>query len=160
MDQMSSDNINGLILAVSSSIFIGSSFIIKKKGLKKAGASGVRAGLCPWIQTSVFAILVVNVFLVDYQVKEGMDTCMNHGGGLEWLQVSLITNVLKISVWIVLRWERHNECVLVIVILVIVGEVANFAAYAFAPAILVTPLGALSIIFRYPWVPTLVSSSY
>lgn len=31
----------------------------------------------------------------------------------------------------------------------IVGEVANFAAYAFAPAILVTPLGALSIIIRY-----------
>lgn len=28
------------------------------------------------------------------------------------------------------------------------GEVANFAAYAFAPAILVTPLGALSIIIR------------
>lgn len=32
---------------------------------------------------------------------------------------------------------------------VIVGEIANFAAYAFAPAILVTPLGALSIIVRY-----------
>jgi len=32
---------------------------------------------------------------------------------------------------------------------VIVGEVANFAAYAFAPAILVTPLGALSIIIRH-----------
>lgn len=31
---------------------------------------------------------------------------------------------------------------------VILGEVANFAAYAFAPAVLVTPLGALSIIFR------------
>jgi hypothetical protein len=30
----------------------------------------------------------------------------------------------------------------------VVGEVANFAAYAFAPAILVTPLGALSIIIR------------
>ncbi|XP_054805931.1 probable magnesium transporter NIPA1 isoform X2 [Prosopis cineraria] len=30
---------------------------------------------------------------------------------------------------------------------VIFGEIANFAAYAFAPAILVTPLGALSIIF-------------
>ncbi|XP_030521226.1 probable magnesium transporter NIPA3 isoform X3 [Rhodamnia argentea] len=29
---------------------------------------------------------------------------------------------------------------------VIVGEVANFVAYAFAPAVLVTPLGALSII--------------
>lgn len=32
--------------------------------------------------------------------------------------------------------------------LVIVGEVANFVAYAFAPAVLVTPLGALSIIVR------------
>jgi magnesium transporter len=32
---------------------------------------------------------------------------------------------------------------------VIVGEVANFVAYAFAPAVLVTPLGALSIIVRY-----------
>jgi hypothetical protein len=31
---------------------------------------------------------------------------------------------------------------------VIVGEIANFAAYAFTPAILVTPLGALSIIIR------------
>jgi drug/metabolite transporter (DMT)-like permease len=29
---------------------------------------------------------------------------------------------------------------------VVVGEVANFAAYAFAPAILVTPLGALSVL--------------
>lgn len=32
---------------------------------------------------------------------------------------------------------------------VVVGEIANFAAYAFAPAILVTPLGALSIIIRH-----------
>lgn len=30
--------------------------------------------------------------------------------------------------------------------LVVAGEVANFAAYAFAPAILVTPLGALSVL--------------
>lgn len=31
----------------------------------------------------------------------------------------------------------------------IVGEIANFVAYVFAPAVLVTPLGALSIIVRY-----------
>lgn len=42
---MSSDNIKGLILALSSSVFIGASFIVKKKGLKKAGASGIRAGI-------------------------------------------------------------------------------------------------------------------
>ncbi|KAK4407449.1 putative magnesium transporter NIPA3 [Sesamum angolense] len=31
-------------------------------------------------------------------------------------------------------------------ITMVIGEVANFVAYAFAPAVLVTPLGALSII--------------
>ncbi|KAJ6433589.1 hypothetical protein OIU84_017309 [Salix udensis] len=39
----------------------------------------------------------------------------------------------------ILRW-------IIVILAVIVGEIANFAAYAFAPAILVTPLGALSII--------------
>ncbi|PRQ19765.1 probable magnesium transporter NIPA4 [Rosa rugosa] len=88
---MSSDNIKGLVLALSSSLFIGASFIVKKKGLKKAGASGIRAGV----------------------------------GGYSYLYEPL---------W----WVG--------MITMIVGEVANFAAYAFAPAILVTPLGALSII--------------
>ncbi|XP_068661612.1 probable magnesium transporter NIPA3 isoform X2 [Aristolochia californica] len=88
---MSSDNIKGLVLALSSSCFIGASFIVKKKGLKKAGASGVRAGV----------------------------------GGYSYLYEPL---------W----WAG--------MITMIVGEIANFAAYAFAPAILVTPLGALSII--------------
>ncbi|PHT97764.1 putative magnesium transporter NIPA5 [Capsicum chinense] len=91
---MSSDNIKGLVLALSSSIFIGASFIVKKKGLKKAGASGVRAGV----------------------------------GGYSYLFEPL---------WLLTFSSIPT---------VIVGEVANFAAYAFAPAILVTPLGALSII--------------
>lgn len=88
---MSADNIKGLVLALSSSFFIGASFIVKKKGLKKAGASGIRAGV----------------------------------GGYSYLYEPL---------W----WVG--------MITMIVGEIANFAAYAFAPAILVTPLGALSII--------------
>jgi hypothetical protein len=42
---LSSDNLTGFILAMLSSAFIGASFIIKKKGLKRAAAaSGVRAG--------------------------------------------------------------------------------------------------------------------
>ncbi|GJN14457.1 hypothetical protein PR202_gb01289 [Eleusine coracana subsp. coracana] len=91
VEGMSADNIKGLLLALSSSLFIGASFIVKKKGLKKAGASGVRAGV----------------------------------GGYSYLLEPL---------W----WAG--------MITMIVGEIANFAAYAFAPAILVTPLGALSII--------------
>lgn len=41
---MWSEQSTGLALAVSSSVFIGSSFIIKKRGLKAAGATGIRAG--------------------------------------------------------------------------------------------------------------------
>lgn len=81
----------GLILALSSSILIGASFIIKKKGLKLAASEGIAAG----------------------------------DGGYLYLQQPM---------W----WAG--------MITMIVGELANFAAYAFAPAILVTPLGALSII--------------
>lgn len=39
-----SDQAIGLLLAVGSSIFIGASFIVKKKGLQKAGSTGLRAG--------------------------------------------------------------------------------------------------------------------
>ncbi|KAK9916826.1 hypothetical protein WJX75_007477 [Coccomyxa subellipsoidea] len=74
-----------------SAVFIGSSFIIKKKGLRVAGANGVRAGI----------------------------------GGYSYLVEPL---------W----WAG--------MLTMVVGEIANFAAYAFAPAMLVTPLGALSII--------------
>ncbi|EEE61979.1 hypothetical protein OsJ_16757 [Oryza sativa Japonica Group] len=90
------DNIKGLLLALSSSLFIGASFIIKKKGLKKAASSSsaLRAGV---------------------------------GGYSYWYE----------PLW----WVG--------MITMVVGEVANFAAYAFAPAILVTPLGALSIIIRH-----------
>ncbi|KAL7219830.1 hypothetical protein ACSBR2_012818 [Camellia fascicularis] len=91
MEGLSSENIHGLVLAISSSIFIGSSFIIKKKGLKKSGETGTRAS----------------------------------SGGHSYL-------------WEPLWWAGF--------ISMITGEIANFAAYAFAPAILVTPLGALSII--------------
>jgi hypothetical protein len=84
-------NLIGFSLAVASSAFIGSSFIIKKKGLQRAGASGARAG----------------------------------SGGYGYLLQPL---------W----WVG--------MITMIVGEFANFIAYIYAPAVLVTPLGALSII--------------
>ncbi|KAH6780399.1 magnesium transporter [Perilla frutescens var. hirtella] len=88
---MFKDNLIGVGLAVGSSAFIGSSFIIKKKGLQRAGALGSRAG------------------------------SGGHGYLLEPLWwIGMFTMV--------------------------VGEFANFVAYMYAPAVLVTPLGALSII--------------
>ncbi|XP_022136344.1 probable magnesium transporter NIPA6 isoform X2 [Momordica charantia] len=86
-----SENTKGLVLAMASSAFIGSSFILKKKGLKRAGATGARAGV----------------------------------GGYTYLLEPL---------W----WAG--------MVTMIIGEIANFVAYIYAPAVLVTPLGALSII--------------
>ncbi|KAL9266985.1 putative magnesium transporter NIPA6 [Drosera capensis] len=91
---MVTGNVPGLVLAVSSSAFIGTSFILKKKGLRRAAASGTRAGV----------------------------------GGYTYLLEPL---------W----WAG--------MITMFIGEVANFVAYVYAPAVLVTPLGALSIIIRY-----------
>uniref|UniRef100_A0A1B6FJ15 Magnesium transporter NIPA2 n=1 Tax=Cuerna arida TaxID=1464854 RepID=A0A1B6FJ15_9HEMI len=82
----------GLSLAISSSLFIGSSFIIKKLALIRLSRNGLlRAG----------------------------------AGGFGYLRE---------WVW----WAG--------LITMGVGEAANFAAYAFAPASLVTPLGALSVL--------------
>lgn len=81
----------GLSLAISSTIFIGASFIIKKVALQRLAAIGIRSS----------------------------------DGGYGYL---------KDWVW----W-----CGL---LSMAVGEAANFLAYAFAPATVVTPLGALSII--------------
>ncbi|KAG7029939.1 putative magnesium transporter NIPA6 [Cucurbita argyrosperma subsp. argyrosperma] len=85
------DNLKGFLLAMLSSAFIGSSFIIKKLGLRRAGASGSRAS----------------------------------SGGYGYLLEPL---------W----WIGMST--------MIVGEFSNFVAYVYAPAILVTPLGAISII--------------
>lgn len=59
---MSSDNIKGLVLALSSSLFIGASFIVKKKGLKKAGASGIRAGI-------IFIYLFLFIYFMIYKIN-------------------------------------------------------------------------------------------
>ncbi|CAB3402881.1 unnamed protein product [Caenorhabditis bovis] len=83
----------GLALAITSSAFIGSSFIIKKKALIKLASGDI-----------------------SQRASEG-----GYGYLREWLWW---TGVLTMGV----------------------GEACNFAAYAFAPASLVTPLGALSVI--------------
>ncbi|KAF9909866.1 hypothetical protein EC991_007856 [Linnemannia zychae] len=77
----------GMGLAVSSGIFIGSSFVLKKKGLLRSSAIA--------------------------------------GEGHAYL---------KSKLW----WTG--------MVLMIVGEILNFVAYSFAPALLVTPLGALSVV--------------
>ncbi|CAG8506602.1 3288_t:CDS:2, partial [Cetraspora pellucida] len=80
----------GIILALSSGVFIGTSFVFKKKGLLEAQKSGAIAG-------------------------QGHAYLSN---GLWWVGM----------------------------ILMIIGEICNFVAYAFTQAILVTPLGALSVV--------------
>ena len=92
LDLGGNDNAKGVTLALSSGLFIGASFIIKKKGLQAAGNSGGQRAA---------------------------------DGGFAYLREPLW--------WLGL-------------ITMIGGEAANFAAYAYAPAIVVTPLGATTII--------------
>lgn len=76
-----SDNTKGFALAVVSSAFIGSSFILKKKGLKRAGKSGTRAGqmgnprsLLPCVSDlstdGLYILLTDAVFLCSVAVKD------------------------------------------------------------------------------------------
>ncbi|KAG9889956.1 DUF803-domain-containing protein, partial [Aureobasidium melanogenum] len=81
----------GIILAVCSGLFIGTSFVLKKHGLLKA--------------------------------NEKYNETAGEGYGY-----------LKNGWW----WTG--------MILMIIGEVCNFVAYAFVDAILVTPFGALSVV--------------
>ncbi|RXK40813.1 hypothetical protein M231_01872 [Tremella mesenterica] len=81
----------GICLAVGSGFFIGTSFVVKKKGLLRATA------------------------------KYGNGAGEGHG-------------YLKSVLW----WTG--------MIMMIVGEILNFVAYAFTEAILVTPMGALSVV--------------
>ncbi|CAD6578139.1 MAG: hypothetical protein ASARMPRED_008549 [Alectoria sarmentosa] len=81
----------GIALAISSGVFIGTSFVLKKTGLLKAN--------------------------VKYNEEAG------EGYGY-----------LKNAYW----WSGMT--------LMIIGEICNFVAYAFVDAILVTPLGALSVV--------------
>ncbi|KAL2074315.1 hypothetical protein VTL71DRAFT_8093 [Oculimacula yallundae] len=87
---MLEDKYIGLALAVTSTLAIGTSFVITKKGL------------------------------IDAEERHGFE-----GDGFSYL---------KSPIW----WAG--------ILALVAGEIANFAAYAFAPAILVTPLGALSVL--------------
>ena len=60
---------------------------------------------------------------------------------------------MKYQLQISAQEKKHASCVMCVCVCVCVcavgaGEAANFAAYAFAPATLVTPLGALSVLVR------------
>ena len=87
---MVEDKYVGLALAILSTMAIGTSFVITKKGLLEASE------------------------------RHGFE-----GDGFAYL---------RSPTW----WGG--------IITMVLGEIANFAAYAFAPAILVTPLGALSVL--------------
>ena len=87
---MVDDKYIGLALAILSTMAIGTSFVITKKGLNETSE------------------------------RHGFE-----GDGYAYL---------KTPMW----WGG--------IVTLVIGEIANFAAYAFAPAILVTPLGALSVL--------------
>lgn len=67
---MSLDNLRGFALATSSSAFIGSSFVIKKIGLKKAGDIGVRAGCASLLYLFQCFFIAYKVDFISIRVAE------------------------------------------------------------------------------------------
>ena len=137
-----SDLRTGTCLAVSSSVLIGASFCIKKRALRLAGETGLRAGACLCRTTPCAALKLTCVFC---QALEALGTCASRYGGQAWLRVSIrgSQSAPYCSSYVV------DTDSLILWFAVALGEAANFAAYAFAPASVVTPLGALSIIVRH-----------
>ncbi|KAH7882314.1 magnesium transporter NIPA-domain-containing protein [Phlebopus sp. FC_14] len=107
---MVEDKYIGLALAVSSSVAIGTSFIITKKGLTDASARNSAYSNA----SDDYAYLRNPTWWAGISTR--MSTC----------------------------WNSHF--VIDLPVVVVLGEIANFAAYTFAPPILVTPLGALSVL--------------
>ncbi|XP_063105873.1 magnesium transporter NIPA2 isoform X1 [Cavia porcellus] len=109
----------GLGLAMTSSIFIGGSFILKKKGLLRLARKGsMRAGQGG------------HAYLKEWLWWAGLLSSMYGEHSKRLLELCV-----KVFADDVVACNTMGA-----------GEVANFAAYAFAPATLVTPLGALSVL--------------
>jgi hypothetical protein len=173
----------GLALALSSSVFIGSSFIIKKRGLRVAGSAGLRAGgaagapraagarreraqRCDAARARARRCRRRWTSRLAAAAPRCRCACLQHPAAVRRRLLRPAARALgrpprsplpaaprprrpfppagaggfgylREPIW----WAGLLTMVL--------GEIANFAAYAFAPAILVTPLGALSIIIRW-----------
>ena len=103
----------GIALAILSSFFIGSSFILKKKGLIKQTTSHGRCRAGRFL-------LLLSTFSSSFSVRLAL-------GGYGYLCE--------------LQWWAG-------LVTMAAGEFCNFTAYGFAPASVVTPLGALSVLVR------------
>lgn len=80
-----SENYKGLILAVCSSGFIGASFILKKKGLKRAASRGTRAGTLPFssIQFNLyFHAFCYCLLVVIFTFQLSCDSILEFSGGI------------------------------------------------------------------------------
>ncbi|KAH0520238.1 Magnesium transporter NIPA3 [Microtus ochrogaster] len=170
----------GLALAISSSIFIGSSFILKKKGLlqlankgitraadlstvSKAPVSNIFVPLGPVSLASYGLVLMLTmaetknsefiapmpILPTDIVIEPGDEvkfpTSQRNFLGSQRARWTFLPQGMGVVGRTAVQYgfaifETKVCCYLG------AGEAANFAAYAFAPATLITPLGALSVL--------------
>ncbi|KAH8926899.1 DUF803-domain-containing protein [Atractiella rhizophila] len=122
------DKVIGLSLAISGSFMIGISFIITKKGLMDVAEQAELEdeaeddGFGPPIRRNTASEGVLPKYLSNYIWWAGMVTSKFHA------------------------YQKSGSLCLTSRLQVVTGEIANFAAYIFAPPILVAPLGGLSVI--------------
>jgi drug/metabolite transporter (DMT)-like permease len=116
----------GVLLALSSTVFSGSSFVLKKMGLITSEGHGA-CRVSALLLLLADAVVCRDSVVVRVSAQPGLVGRDHHeyAGGRG------------------VPGDQPNPCV--VWRTVGLAEFTNFAAYTFAPAILVTPLGALSV---------------
>ncbi|KAM0910166.1 hypothetical protein ACQ4PT_014318 [Festuca glaucescens] len=136
---MSADNVKGLVLALSSSLFIGASFIIKKKGLKKAASSssGVRAGVggYSYLYEPLWWVGMITTFMC-------------------YVAVVLALVAVLVCKFVPLYGQTH--VMVYIGVCSLVGSISVMSVKALGIALKLTFLGTNQLIYPQTWAFTMV----
>lgn len=102
------------------------------------------------IDSATLQSILLGLILIAFSLQGLMDAEERHGfegDGYVYLRSPIWWAGISTRMTLSLLGHRVFEVVLLTNShAVVIGEICNFAAYAFAPAILVTPLGALSVL--------------
>ncbi|CAN1731303.1 Probable magnesium transporter NIPA3 [Linum perenne] len=162
---ISTSNLKGLVLALSSSLFIGSSFIIKKKGLKKASASGLRAGAGGysylyeplwWIGMTTSSTIIVLHAPQERQIHSVIEVFQLATEPVSLLYAGFVLVAVFILIVHVVPRYGQTHVMVYIAICSLIGSLSVMSVKALGIALKLTFLGMNQLIYPQTWAFTLV----
>uniref|UniRef100_A0A0E0KXA8 Probable magnesium transporter n=1 Tax=Oryza punctata TaxID=4537 RepID=A0A0E0KXA8_ORYPU len=157
-------NIKGLVLALSSSLFIGASFIIKKKGLKKAAASSA-AALRAGVGGYSYLYEPLCAILAHFMLREKLDMfgilgCILCVVGSTTIVLhapaELVLAIVTILVCRFVPLYGQTHVMVYIGVCSLVGSISVMSVKALGIALRLTFCGTNQLIYPQTWAFTLV----